>query len=189
MRTGIQTIGVALACLLCPALGMAQPTSGAVGGPSNGYAGASELPRPSKQNTPVTGGGPTAQQPRNDQNGAVTGGSASSSTGTMENGTSSGAGSTTSANHPSSDFVTGRVASFDRNDQTIKLRGHSQTFQLQRDATITRDGASASMADVKEGDRVRASFAPGDHTRISSLDIMSGPRHTGATGSSSSSGR
>jgi hypothetical protein len=54
----------------------------------------------------------------------------------------------------------GLVTSVDHANDAIMLSDGSQ-LMLDPNASITKDGKKATLADIKEGDQVRASFAPG----------------------------
>jgi hypothetical protein len=78
-----------------------------------------------------------------------------------------------------SSHVMGKVEKFDqsKNQLTLQLRVSDAT-------QVMKDGRTASLSDIKEGDQVRASLsATGQVQRI---DVMSGG-HTGMSGGSSGS--
>ncbi len=114
----------------------------------------------------------------------------SQSTGSASSGTSSSYGSSSSSGMGSSasakNEVSGKVEKFDRSAHTLKLRGSDKELKVDPSTTdVTRDGAHASLEDIKEGEQVRASFSgSGDDLTATRIDIQS----SGSKSSGSSSG-
>ncbi len=123
----------------------------------------------------------------------------SQSTGSSSSGMGSSYGSSSSSSRmgssaSASNEVSGKVEKFDRSSHTLKLRGSDKEFKVDPSTTdVTRDGAHASLDDLKEGEQVRASFSgTGDHVTATRIDIQgSGPAGGGSSskyGSSPTSG-
>ncbi len=116
-------------------------------------------------------------------------GTPSGSTGTSSDSTYGGtAGSTAKDQHAStsastsmgSNEVTGKVEKFDKTSKELTL-----SLKVSDTTQVTKDGRSASLTDIKEGDQVRASFSgSGDSLEVTQIEVMS----KGSTGSKSKSG-
>jgi hypothetical protein len=104
-----------------------------------------------------------------------TGTSATTGTGSSAT-TGTGSSATTGTTTASSDApVSGDVASTDPVAMVITVvlpSGDQQQVNLGSDAQITRDGSTASIAQVQPGDNVRASFDSKTH-KASKLDVKS----------------
>lgn len=109
------------------------------------------------------------------------GGSNAPTTGASTKGTTAtgSSGSTTSDKSTSAAMpdapVSGDVASADAATMVITIvlpSGDQQQLNVANDAQITRDGSTASVAQLQQGDNVRASFDPSTH-KASKLDAKS----------------
>ncbi len=122
-----------------------------------------------------TGAAPVGQTPRGS-------GSTSPGVGTGTSSDTSGASAHASA-------LQGKVQSFDRSNNTLVLAGSAKTLKIDSTTQVRRDGARASVGDIKEGDQVRASFAgAGDTLNVSTLDILAAGTTAGASNSGTGSG-
>ena len=75
--------------------------------------------------------------------------------------------------------VTGKVEKFDKTSKELTLRT-AQEAQVSDSTQVTKDGQSASLTDIKEGDQVRASFSgSGDTLQVTQIEVMT----KGSTGS------
>jgi hypothetical protein len=106
-------------------------------------------------------------------------GSTAPTSGASAKGTSASSGSTTSDTSTSAATpdtpVSGDVASADAATMVITIllpSGDQQQLNVANDAQITRDGSTASVAQLQQGDSVRASFDPSTH-KASKLDAKS----------------
>lgn len=183
MTSRIATWPLAAAWLLWSGAALAQAggTSGQVGGPSDSTSSGRSPTEAKPQNTPVTGGGPTTQTGKTSEQG--TGSSSSSSSAT---GDSAHASTSTPSGH--FDAVTGKVEKVDKSKHTIQLSGFDHKLKVDSSTSVMKDGARASFEDIREGDRVRASYSgSGDEPTATRIDVMSKGSSSGSSGSSSSS--
>lgn len=101
-------------------------------------------------------------------------------TGSTSSGASASTDQSTSSTSGHFDALAGKVQRFDRSKNELTLSGSDRKLKLDSTTKVMRDGARASIDDIKEGDQVRASFSgSGDTLEVKSLDITS----EGATGS------
>lgn len=108
---------------------------------------------------------------------------ASSDTSTM----GTGSGSKAAAGH--FDTLKGKVQNFDRSDNTLTLAGSDKQLKVDSSTEIMKDGARASVDDIKEGDDVRASYSgTGDTLNVQRLYITSSGAAGRSGGSDSSTG-
>jgi hypothetical protein len=107
---------------------------------------------------------------------APTTGASTKGTSATGSSASTTSGSTTSASAATPDApVSGDVASADAATMVITIvlpSGDQQQLNVANDAQITRDGSSASVAQLQQGDNVRASFDPSTH-KASKLEAKS----------------
>jgi Cu/Ag efflux protein CusF len=76
--------------------------------------------------------------------------------------------------------VTGKVDKFDKSNKELTL-----SLKVSDSTQVTKDGQSASLNDIKEGDQVRASFTgSGESLQVTEIEVMS----PGSTGTSSDPG-
>ncbi|HUJ27817.1 MAG TPA: hypothetical protein VLW85_17450 [Myxococcales bacterium] len=71
--------------------------------------------------------------------------------------------------------VSGQLTKLDKSSKSVTIStssGSQQTLKLASDAKITRDGSTASLDSLKEGDNVRASFDPNSN-EAKSIDVTS----------------
>jgi len=71
-----------------------------------------------------------------------------------------------------SDEVQGKVKSVDTSKNALTLSDGKQ-LNLDPSLAVTKDGKPATIADIKEGDEVRASYAPGSTTKVQQLTVSS----------------
>jgi Cu/Ag efflux protein CusF len=115
-------------------------------------------------------------------------GSPSGSTGTSSD-PSATPGSTASEHHATSmgsgtNEVTGKVEKFDKANKELTL-----SLKVSDTTQVTKDGQSASLTDIKEGDQVRASFSgSGDTLEVTQIEVMSKGSKSSGMGTSGSSG-
>jgi hypothetical protein len=69
--------------------------------------------------------------------------------------------------------VKGKVQSIDSSKNAVTLTS-GKKITLDPNAEVTKDGQSASLSDVKQGDDVRASYAPGSKKIATKLSVTSG---------------
>lgn len=106
--------------------------------------------------------------------------SGSMGSGSTSSGASASTDQSTSSTSGHFDALSGKVQRFDRSKNELTLSGSDRKLKLDSTTKVMRDGARASIDDIKEGDQVRASFSgSGDTLEVKSLDITS----EGATGS------
>jgi hypothetical protein len=74
--------------------------------------------------------------------------------------------------------VTGKVEKLDKSKNQISLQ-----LKVSDSTQVMKNGQTASLADIKEGDQVRASFTPSG--QVDRIDVMSSG--SGSSGSSSGS--
>jgi len=68
----------------------------------------------------------------------------------------------------------GKVEKFDRSKNTLTLSGTDKTIKLDSSTKVMKDGSSATLDDIKEGDQVRASYSgSGNTVKAQSVDITS----------------
>ncbi|HSD19727.1 MAG TPA: hypothetical protein VLC54_06810 [Anaeromyxobacter sp.] len=99
--------------------------------------------------------------------------------------------------------LTGTVEKFDRESKELTLQNSDKKLKVSDSTRVMKDGQSASLSDIKEGDQVRASYSgSGDTLQVSRIDVMTsgstgmgtgtgmgaGSTGTGSTGSAGSSG-
>jgi len=114
-------------------------------------------------------------------------GTGSSDTGSSY-GSSDSSASSASDKTAAGNSLQGKVEKFDRSKNTLTLSGVDKTLKLDSSTKVMKDGSSATLDDIKEGDQVRASFSgSGNTVKAKSLDIMTAGS-MGSTGSSGSSG-
>ncbi len=120
-------------------------------------------------------------------------GSTSSGSGTM--GESSGSSTTTKSDTSTtmtsdtsstkSSALQGKVEKFDRSKNTLTLSGSDKTLKVDSSTMVMKNGLSATLDDIKEGDEIRASYSgSGNTVKVKSLDIVA----AAPTGSSSGMG-
>jgi Cu/Ag efflux protein CusF len=87
--------------------------------------------------------------------------------------------------------LTGTVAKFDAETKELTLQNSDKKLKVTDTTRVMKDGQSASLSDIKEGDQVRASFSgTGDTLQVSRIDVMTagstgmGTGTTGSTGTS-----
>jgi hypothetical protein len=73
--------------------------------------------------------------------------------------------------------VTGKVDKLDKSKNQLSLQ-----LKVSESTQVMKDGQTASLSDIKEGDQVRASFSSSG--QVERIDVMS----SGSSGSSSSPG-
>ena len=98
-------------------------------------------------------------------------GSGSSSSGSMGGGTYGSSGNQ----------VTGKVDKVDRSGNQLSLQ-----LKVSDSTQVMKDGHTASLSDIKEGDHVRASLSSSG--QVQRIDVMSSGSHHGMGGSSGSMG-
>ncbi|HEX9049540.1 MAG TPA: hypothetical protein VF841_03320 [Anaeromyxobacter sp.] len=92
-------------------------------------------------------------------------------------GSSMGSSATAGSNE-----VTGKVQKFDKKNNELSLK-----LKLSPSTQVTKDGQTASLSDIKEGDEVRASFSGSEVTQIEVMpkgSSGSSMKHSGSSGSS-----
>jgi Cu/Ag efflux protein CusF len=87
-----------------------------------------------------------------------------------------------------SNEVTGKVEKFDRTNKELTL-----SLKVSDSTQVTKDGQTASLSDIKEGDQVRASFSgSGETLEVTQIEVMSkgstASPPSGSTGTSDPSG-
>jgi hypothetical protein len=118
-------------------------------------------------------------------------GTGSSSTDTS--GTASGAMAGTDNSSGTSEHFSalqGRVQNFDRTNNTLTISGTAKMLKVDSSTQVMKNGSRASLDDIKEGERVRASYSgSGDTVNVKTLDIMpAGTTGSGTSGSSKGTG-
>ena len=107
--------------------------------------------------------------------------SGSMGTGSTSSGASASTDQSTSTTSGHFDALSGKVQRFDRSKNELTLSGSDRKLKLDSTTKVMRDGARASIDDIKEGDQVRASFSgSGDTLEVRSLDITSEGTGSGA---------
>lgn len=102
-------------------------------------------------------------------------------TGSTSSGASASTDQPTSSTSGHFDALSGKVQRFDRSKNELTLSGSDRKLKLDSTTKVMRDGARASIDDIKEGDQVRASFSgSGDTLEVRSLDITSEGTGSGA---------
>lgn len=121
--------------------------------------------------------------------GTTSSGSGSSASGSMGSGSGSGSmGSggmhSGTASAAGQNEITGKVEKFDEssNELTLSLKVSDKT-------QVTKDGKTASLSDIEEGDQVRASFTgSGENLQVTRIEVMSEGAKSGASPSGSGMG-
>jgi hypothetical protein len=81
----------------------------------------------------------------------------------------------------SSNELTGRVESFDHASNTFTVAGKS--LKVDSTTEVMKDGQTASLTDISEGDQVRASFSgTGDELTAQRIEVMSSSTGTSGMG-------
>ena len=78
----------------------------------------------------------------------------------------------------------GKVEKFDRAENTLTLSGTDKKLKVDSSTQVMKEGARASLEDIKEGDQVRASYSgTGETVNAQTIDIVpSGSMGTGTPG-------
>jgi Cu/Ag efflux protein CusF len=177
--------GFATAGLLVAAPAWAQ-TSGSAGTSGTGSTGSSTSSGTSKSGdrlggssstSPSTSGSTSSDSSKSGSAGSMgsTGSTGSSSTGSSASSSPSASSSASAMGNE----LTGKVQKFDKAKHEITL-----ALKVSDSTQVTKDGQTATLSDIKEGDQVRASFSGDDVTKI---EVMSKSSSHGS-GSSSSMG-
>jgi Cu/Ag efflux protein CusF len=87
-------------------------------------------------------------------------GTASSGTGSSDTAASGTGSSSTAGASASASQVTGKIKKYDKDSKTVTLDSSDRKLKLSEKTKVMKDGAKASMSDLKEGENVRASYAP-----------------------------
>src|SRR5712691_3173871 len=94
---------------------------------------------------------------------------------TSPSSTSPSASSPTGTTASASNELSGVVKKVDKDKKSLKVSspaGGEQELKVADSATITRDGNTAALDQIKEGDQVRASF-DASGTQASKIDVSS----------------
>jgi hypothetical protein len=82
-----------------------------------------------------------------------------------------------------SNELTGRVENFDHSAKTLTISG--QSVKVDSSTEVMKDGQTASLTDISEGDQVRASFSgSGDAMTAQRIEVMSAGTDTSGMGTS-----
>lgn len=81
----------------------------------------------------------------------------------------------------------GSVKSVDPSAKQVTL-ADGQHLEIDASTKITRDGKRASLRDLKQGDDVRASFSPGNDTKVEQITATSPQKSTAGSNTSPSGG-
>jgi hypothetical protein len=69
--------------------------------------------------------------------------------------------------------VQGKVTHFDRDSNLITLSGSDKALHVDSSTEVIKNGGKMSIADIKEGDEVRASYSgTGDTLHVEKLELM-----------------
>ena len=114
------------------------------------------------------------------------GSSSSGSSGSMGSGSAGGSMDSSGSmgmhgSASSGSQVTGKVDKLDRTNNQLSLR-----LNVSDSTQVMKNGQPSSLADIKEGDQVRASFSPSG--QVDRIDVMSSGSSTGSSGSTSPGG-
>jgi Cu/Ag efflux protein CusF len=67
----------------------------------------------------------------------------------------------------------GKVEKFDRSENTLTLSGIDTKLKVDSSTQVMKEGARATLNDIKEGDQVRASYSgTGETVNAKTIDIM-----------------
>ena len=126
------------------------------------------------------------------QSGSASGSSTSTGSSSSTMGTGSGGSATEQHAMGSKNELTGTVEKFDRETKELRLQNSEKKLKVSESTRVMKDGQTASLSDIKEGDQVRASFSgSGDTLMVSRIDLMTagstgmGTGSTGTTGTGS----
>ncbi len=169
--------GLGMAGLLVAAPALAQTGSS---GSSTGSSGSSDTSKSGSS----TMGAPSSSGSSMGTSGSATG----STTGSSADKPSTGMSSSSASNQ-----VTGKVQKLDKSKKELTL-----ALPVSDSTQVTKNGQTATLNDIKEGDQVRASFSgSGDTLQVTSIEVLSkgattpapaAPSKGGSTGGMGSSG-
>ncbi len=113
--------------------------------------------------------------------GSTMGTSPDATHGTASGSTASDPSASAMGSSASTNEVTGKVEKFDRSNKELTL-----SLKVSDTTQVTKDGQTASLSDIKEGDQIRASFSgSGETLEVTQIEVMSkGSKSSTGTGSS-----